>query len=157
MSSAGTVVSRLAADLRRDEGEALHAYSDDPADAPVLANLKGYLTIGVGVLIDQRRGGGITAEESELLLRHRIDRCVAGLDQAWPWWRQWRHLLSDDRQRALLNMAYQLGVDGLLEFHHAIAALEAGDYAAAASHFLESKWARQTPARAERVVNLVRG
>jgi lysozyme len=152
--SIGETVSRLLADLRRDEGEALHAYSDDPADAPVLANLKGYLTIGVGVLIDQRRGGGITAEESELLLRHRIDRCIVGLDRALPWW---RHLLSDDRQRALLNMAYQLGVDGLLEFHHATAALEAGDYAAAASHFLDSKWARQTPARAERVVNLIRG
>ena len=39
--------------------------------------------------------------------------------------------LNQARQRALLDMAYELGVEGLLGFHDMLAALERGDWAAA--------------------------
>lgn len=124
--------------LRRDEGEVLHAYPDH----------LGYLTIGVGVLIDKRKGGGITAEESALLLSNRIKSKEAELRRALPWFDR----LDRVRQAALLNMSYQLGVAGVMGFPSMLAALRDERWADAEHHALDSKWAKeQTPARAKRV------
>lgn len=129
--------SRIAAQLRRDEGEILTAYPDH----------LGFWTIGVGRLIDKRRGGGITAEESAYLLNNDIDRKSAELDKRLPWWRK----LDEPRQGVLLNMAFQMGVDGLLAFVHTLKLIEAGKYKNAAVAMLQSKWAKQTPLRAQRL------
>lgn len=123
--------------LRRDEGEILHAYQDH----------LGYWTLGVGVLIDQRRGGGITAEESAYLLRNRVAMAEAALRQRFEWYGR----LDEVRQAALLNMAYQLGVDGLSKFTKMLAALRDERWADAEQHALDSQWAKQTPERARRV------
>lgn len=134
---------QLIADLIRDEGEILHAYKDS----------EGYWTIGVGILIDPRRGGSITREESRYLLVHRIESKSAELDNHIPWWRS----LSVVRQRVLLNMAFNMGVGvgdgtgGLLDFHIALALMKSGDYPAAAKAMLESKWARKVGDRAKRL------
>jgi len=123
--------------LRRDEGEVLHAYKDK----------FGYLTIGVGILIDERKGGGLTSEESAWLLQRRLEGKTKELDAALPWFKY----LDTVRQAALLNMAYQLGVDGLLEFRKMLAAVRDLRWAEAESHALDSDWAKQTPERARRV------
>lgn len=124
--------------LRRDEGEVLHAYPDH----------LGYLTIGVGVLIDKRKGGGITAEESAMLLGNRIKSKEAELRKALPWFDR----LDRVRQAALLNMAYQLGAAGVMGFYSMLAALRDERWADAEQHALDSKWAKeQAPARAKRV------
>lgn len=124
--------------LRRDEGEVLHAYSDS----------EGYLTIGVGILIDQRRGGGITKDESTYLLRNRIAEKTAELEARIPWCVR----LDPVRKAALLNMAFQLGVDGVLGFPRMLACLRDERWAEAESHALDSDWARHdTPERAKRV------
>lgn len=123
--------------LRRDEGEVLHAYKDK----------FGYLTIGVGILIDERKGGGLTSEESAWLLQRRLEDKTKELDAALPWFKY----LDAVRQAALLNMAYQLGVDGLLEFRKMLAAVRDLRWAEAESHALDSDWAKQTPERARRV------
>jgi lysozyme len=54
-------------------------------------------------------------------------------------------------------MAYQLGPSGVVAFKKMLAALEAGDRIAAAEAALDSKWATQTPNRAQRVAALIRG
>lgn len=56
--------AELTKQLRRDEGEVLSAYQDH----------LGYWTIGVGRLIDKRKGGGLTSEESDYLLGNDIDK-----------------------------------------------------------------------------------
>lgn len=129
-------------DLVRDEGEVLHAYRDH----------LGYWTIGVGVLIDERKGGGITRDESRLLLANRLAERAAKLDCHIPWWRS----LGNVRQRVLLNMSYQLGVAGLLKFKSTLAAVQRGDYAAARQGMLNSLWARQTPGRAKLLADAMR-
>jgi lysozyme len=128
--------------LRVDEGEKLYAYQDS----------LGYLTIGIGVLIDKRKGGGITQEESEYLFLNRLWGKIKELDQRIPWWRT----LSEARQGVLLNMSYQLGIDGLLGFVNTLKMVEQGSYEAAADAMLKSKWASQTPQRAERLSNQMR-
>ena len=129
--------AELIKQLRRDEGEVLHAYSDS----------LGYLTIGVGRLIDKRKGGGITHEESAYLLNNDIERKHAELLKRAPWMAN----LDPARFGCLLNMAFQLGVDGLLGFKNTLAMVRAGDYAGAAAGMLQSLWATQTPERAKRL------
>lgn len=129
--------NELTKQLRRDEGEVLSAYSDH----------LGYLTIGVGRMIDKRKGGGITAEESAYLLSNDIDKRQAELLRRAPWMAQ----LDQARFGVMLNMAFQMGVDGLLGFKNTLAMVKAGDYESAAAGMLHSKWATQTPVRAQRL------
>lgn len=133
--------AKLTKQLRRDEGEKLFAYKDS----------LGYLTIGVGRLIDKRKGGGISPEESAYLLSNDIDKKDIDLRSRLPWF----HSLNEARQGALLNMAFQLGVDGLMGFHQTLAAMRDEHYADAANHMLQSLWAKQTPERAKRIARQI--
>lgn len=128
--------------LKQDEGEVLHAYQDH----------LGYWTIGYGRLIDKRRGGGITQREAEFLLDNDISRVVEQLAAR-------TDFLShpEEVQHALINMAFQLGVNGLMGFRKMWAHLDNHDYEAAADEALDSRWATQTPKRAQRVTDLIRG
>lgn len=127
--------------LRRDEGEVLHAYTDS----------LGYLTIGVGRLIDERRGGGISAEESDYLLHNDVKRVTATLASKLPW----LHRLDDVRRAVFINMAFQMGVAGLLKFHNTLACAERDDWAGTSKGMLNSKWAQQTPKRATRLAKQI--
>jgi len=128
--------------IRLDEGEVLHAYTDT----------MGWLTIGVGRLIDQRKGGGISKDESEYLLRNDINSRVAALQSRISWFNG----LDDARKGVLLNMSFQMGVEGLMGFHTTLARIKEGDCIGAAESMLESKWATQTPARAKRLAQQMR-
>lgn len=129
---------RLTEELRSDEGEKLFAYQDH----------LGFWTIGVGILIDQRKGGGITSEESSYLLANRIASKRAELTRRLPWFTQ----LDPVRQDGLLNMAFQMGVDGLLKFNNSLEMIRTQQWQAASQNLHQSEWAKQTPARAERVI-----
>lgn len=56
-----------------------------------------------------------------------------------------------EKQEVLFEMAYQLGVNGLLNFKMMWLALESFDYKVAAAEMLDSKWHTQTPNRAEKL------
>lgn len=89
-----------------------------------------------------------TDAEIDAALQARIAGFKAQLDKAFPWWRQ----LSDLRQDVLVQMAFQMGVDGVKGFPHALMAMRCGAYREAKAHMLDSDWARtQTPARAKRL------
>ena len=135
-------VTNLEEQLRFDEGEKLTAYQDH----------LGFWTIGIGRLIDARKGGGITKEESSYLLNNDIRRKTAELKAAIPWFGK----LDEVRQGVLLNMAFQMGTEGLLKFKNTLRMVESGQYDAAASGMLESLWARQTPERAKRLSEQMR-
>lgn len=123
--------------LRDEEGEVLHVYKDH----------LGYDTIGVGRLLDRRKGGGITREESEYLLSNDIAKVNAQLDANIPWWRK----LDEPRQAVLQGMAFQMGITNLLGFKNTLRMVESGDYEAAGNGMLNSLWAKQTPGRANRM------
>jgi lysozyme len=53
-------------------------------------------------------------------------------------------------------MAFQMGVTGLMGFKNTLALVEQGKYQDAAENMLKSKWAQQTPARAQRISNQMR-
>lgn len=132
------MVTDLKSQLVRDEGEVLHAYKDS----------LGYLTIGVGRLIDKAKGGGITKEESDYLLSNDIKRKVPAVIKALPWVMS----LNEARRGVLFNMAFQLGLDGLLAFKNTLRYIKDGDYNQAAANMKMSKWHSQTPGRCERLM-----
>lgn len=68
----------------------------------------------------------------------------------------WYDSLDEARQGVLANMAFQMGVDGLLGFRNTLAMVERGEYAAAADGMMASKWAQQTPRRAARLSQQMR-
>lgn len=136
-------IKDIESQLREDEGEVLHEYKDH----------LGYSTIGIGVLIDKRKGGGITKEESSYLFQNRLGAKRQEIRKALPWFDG----LDPVRQGVLLNMAYQLGVAGLLGFKTTLKHVQAGQWVAASVGMLDSKWARlDTPARAERLATQMR-
>lgn len=122
----------------------------------------GYWTIGIGRCYEKNPitkeeekvigtcwEKGITKNGAYYLLRNDIKRCIKELEKKIPFWKT----LSDERQYALLDMAFQLGSDGLLEFRKMLSALGVGNYAEARRQCLDSKYARQTPIRANRIAN----
>lgn len=133
----------LVAQVRAHEGCVLHAYRDS----------RGYLTIGIGRLIDPLVGGSISLDEAETLLDHDLDHAERDLAAALPWWPS----LDECRQRALIELAFNLGIVGLMRFRHTLALLEGRDYEAAALALLDSKWAGQVgPRRAARIAGMIR-
>ncbi len=125
--------------LMRYEGLRLKPYRD----------LSGKLTIGFGRNLDDT---GITEDEALKLLENDISRATAGLKRNLPYFDS----LDEVRRNVLINMAFNLGIRGLLGFSRMLCALRAGDYKAAAEEMLRSKWAVQTGSRAGELSNLMR-
>lgn len=134
--------NKLAKELYDDEGFRDHAYLDT----------EGYWTIGIGRLIDKRKGGRITEDEAYYLLDNDIEEKYHQLITALPWVVD--H--PDNIQRALCNMAFQLGINGLVGFKRTLALVQAKKYEEAAKNALLSKWAKQTPSRAQRVTDMIK-
>lgn len=132
----------LLARIKKFEGFRRHAYK---------CSLD-YLTIGYGTMIEEG-GHGVPEYIAELLLRDYLQTIEARLRV-----HEWFTGLNDARQQCIMEMAYQMGVEGVLAFRNMIGSLEKGDFLEAGEHALDSKWAEQTPARARDVSDrLARG
>jgi lysozyme len=105
-------------------------------------------TIGVGRNLDD---AGISQEEALLLLANDIERLELRLTCRLPWIVK----LPEPQQLVLLNMAFNLGVGGLLKFKNMLAALERQDIRSTQHEMLNSRWARQVGYRCDDLVKLV--
>jgi lysozyme len=108
--------------------------------------VQGNPTIGHGRnLIAQ----GISQDEALVLLRRDIDRAWNDVATHIPWAES---ALSVVRFSVLVNMAFNMGIQGLLGFHEMLTALEQGNYDQAADAMVNSLWYRQTGSRAQTLV-----
>jgi len=128
----------LEKELERDEGRRNKPYRDTV----------GKLTIGIGRNLEDKP---LSEAAITFLFNEDIEEVEKGLDKHLPWWRE----LSDARQRVLVNMAFNLGVFGLLGFKNTLAMVKAGNYKGAAAGMLNSKWARQVGQRAFRLSRMM--
>lgn len=87
---------------------------------------------------------GMAEQEAERLLTRMVGRCIDQLDTGIPWCVD----IDPVRHDALINMAYNLGIVGLLKFTKTLALIKAGDYPKAADEMLKSKWASDVGHRA---------
>jgi lysozyme len=124
---------------------------------------RGYLTIGVGrnletnpltseelkVCGDYKHG--ITKNAAFYLLRNDIHRVVEECKKKISFWSQ----LDNERQYALIDMVFQLGLGGVLKFRNMLKSMGVGNYKEAAEHCLDSKYAKQTPNRAKRIAKTI--
>jgi lysozyme len=114
--------------LIEHEGIKKSAYNDS----------RGYLTIGIGFLIDPKMNAGLSIEECMMILRSRILNLERQLSQ-YPWF----NIQDQVRKGVLIEMAYNLGVNGLLGFKNMIAALGDRQVGTAAVEMGKSLWATQ--------------
>lgn len=112
--------------LKQAEGLRLKPYHDTT----------GHLTIGYGRNLD---ANGISPSEAEFLLEHDISGVIEQVRRYLPW----VDTLDEIRQAAVMELAFNLGLAGLLKFGRTLVALHEGRYADASQHLLASKWAGQ--------------
>lgn len=108
----------------------------------------GKLTIGVGRNLEDR---GISENEAMMLLDNDIADVQAQCEAAFDFW----PALNEARRAVLMNMCFNLGIHGLLKFRLTLQAVGYGDYALAARRMMQSKWAEQVGARAERLAKIM--
>ncbi len=104
----------------------------------------GKLTIGYGRNLEDR---GIQENEAEFMLNNDISAVADELESKVYFW----DTLSPVRKAVLIDMAFNLGVEGLFQFSRTLADIEAGEYAEAGDEMMRSRWAEQVGRRAERL------
>ena len=115
----------------------------------------GKATVGYGFLVaalspdELKLNGGKTEpmsrEVAEKILNLKVSKLKKRLFQCLPWLESKPQNVQD----VLTEMAYQLGLAGLMGFRHTLSCIEAGDYAQAAKNLKASLLYRQTPKRVE--------
>lgn len=131
--------------LRRDEGVRLKVYTDTV----------GKLTIGVGRNLTDK---GISEQEAEAMLTADVMEVREALSK-----NGYQYFLGDSdddpevvRYDVLVNMAFNMGIHGLLQFRIMLRAYRDGDWETAAAEMLRSKWATQVGDRAHRLSEQMR-
>jgi lysozyme len=109
----------------------------------------GHITIGIGRNLNDR---GISTTEAFYLLDDDIVYFSSKLNHYLPFFSS----LTESRQIALIDMCFNLGTQGLLNFKEMIAALEKGDYETASKEMLDSKWSQQVGERASCLASIIR-
>ena len=107
----------------------------------------GLLHIGIGRCLDRI---GISREEGEFMFSNDMKEALT-IFQKLPWMKN----LDDLRQEVLVEMAYQMGVDGVLQFRKMLAALQRNAYKEAAVHGADSLWMKQTPSRSKELMRML--
>lgn len=120
--------------LLRDEGMRLEPYKDSV----------GKLTIGVGHNLDDKP---ITRAAALWILQDDINDATRDIQGNLFWTKN----LDPVRFGALVNMCFNLGIGGLLKFKQTLGFIQEGKYEEASKAMLDSVWAKQVGARAERL------
>lgn len=110
----------------------------------------GKLTIGIGRNLDD---SGISQSEAYIMLINDIMSCEKQLQAKIP---DIYNGLDEVRKSVLLNMCFNLGINGLLGFNNTLAFIAAGDWERAANNMLVSRWAKQVGRRAIELSELMR-
>ena len=132
-----TAVTLSIGRLMADEGFRAHVYTDT----------KGHQTIGYGLNLD----AGISEAAARALLNFQARDLYAQLAAYW-WWDK----LDPIRASVLVQMAFNMGISGLLHFPKMLAAIGKQDWQEAAAELLNSEAARDLPARYDRLATTLR-
>lgn len=108
----------------------------------------GHLTIGIGRNLTDR---GISLNEALFLLDQDALYFSSKLAQILSFWDE----LNEARQIVLVNMCFNLGVQGLLGFKDMLEALSKKDHQTAAKEIINSKAAIQCPNRYHSLANIM--
>lgn len=127
--------------LKRHEGVKYHAYQCTA----------GKWTIGVGRNVDTEGGLGLSDAEVDFMLSNDVDRVIAELGKSFPWFSD----LDCVRADAMIDLCFQLGLPSLLKFKNFLAEMADANYELASPHLLDSRYASQTPNRANEIAEMI--
>lgn len=103
----------------------------------------GKLTIGYGWNLEDN---DLPDHIACLMLMHHINYEIKPGLAKYDWYRE----LDDVRKQVIIDMAYQMGVHGVMKFGKMISAIKYKYWDEAAKELLDSRYAAQTPERAHR-------
>ncbi len=133
-------LNKLKAQLTLEEGLRLKPYSDTV----------GKLTIGVGHNLTDN---GISHDIAMAILDEDIKDILSQIEHQ----SFWLAVENDDvRSRAIVDLIFNMGLGGFLQFKNTIAALIKKDWATASLQLLSSKWATQVGVRANNIAFMIR-
>ena len=147
-------VKKVYEEISADEGKVLHAYLCSELHA----------TIGIGHKIldddpekdldifgadwdDVADDQCISEERCYELFEEDVQVAIGGCAKIYDNWEE----LPQEAQHILVNMCFQLGQGGLSRFKNLKIAIEDFQWKKAAEEMMDSRWANQTPERAERL------
>jgi len=126
---------KVESNLIDDEGIQKFVYKDS----------LGFDTIGIGRCVSPGKEG-LTVDECMYLLRNDITNVYTQLLRI-----DWFNKLDIPRQNVIIEMTFNLGLQGMLGFKGMISAIQEQRYTKAAIEMLNSKWATQVKGRAARL------
>ena len=142
-------IDKLKKEIEADEGVKHIIYLDH----------LGYPTVGCGHLIQpddeeygKEVGSTITEARCSALFASDIDGVLADCGRLYATFSD----LPEEVKLIIANMMFNMGLTRLTKFKKMKAAVEKGDFEEAANQMHDSKWRKQVPNRAERLINRMR-
>ncbi len=140
-----TRIDICTARLLTEEKLVPYAYNDTTGKR-VTCRPEGNLTIAGGVNLEV----GLDSEEVNWLTSHRIAKRDTALREY-----EWYVALDEVRGSVFLDVAYNVGITGLLHFTTTIHYAQIKDWPQCAAALMNSKAAKQLPARYEKLKQII--
>ena len=136
------LLNHLKEEIKKEEGYRLEVYPDT----------EGFPTGGYGHKIIEGEEIPTTKEGWEELFEKDFQRaCEGGMSICGDW------PIKDESKSIIIHMCYQMGEAGVRKFKNALSHLYNQQYKLCASEMLNSRWAKQTPNRANRLATEMEG
>jgi lysozyme len=140
--------------LEYDEGKKLRVYRCT----------KGFRTVGIGCNLDAdphlgilgkrlKVGDPISQSECEALFDYDYLKVVNGIKQKMYFFGD----LLPKYQVVIINMVFQMGINGVLKFKGTLQAMQNKNDAEVVRRMKNSLWYKQTPNRANRMIAIING
>ena len=146
-------VKQVYEEISLDEGKILHAYLCSESHKTVGIGHKVLETDAEAALPIHGTHDDVPDEESISearcyeLFQEDVQIAINGCEQIYDNWEE----LPQEVQHILVNMCFQLGQGGLSKFKNLKVAIEDYQWQRASEEMMDSRWAGQTPERAERL------
>ena len=110
---------------------------------------EGFDTIGYGFAIKD-----LVMDEdiAEMILRRKLDSLIDRANKRFSFLKDMPVAVQD----VIYEMCYQMGISGVSKFKKTLLYLENREFKMASKEMLDSRWARQTPNRANKLSNIVK-
>ena len=106
-------------------------------------------TIGIGFAIKDLE---LSEDVCELILKEKLQALEERFEDKFDWFKT----SPIEVRNVMLNMAYQLGFRGFCKFKKTLSYQENAEWESASKEMLDSKWAKQTPNRANELSEIIK-
>jgi lysozyme len=89
---------------------------------------------------------------AEMILRRKLDSLIDRANKRFSFLKDMPVAVQD----VIYEMCYQMGISGVSKFKKTLLYLENREFKMASKEMLDSRWARQTPNRANKLSNIVK-